>query len=149
MSLPAAWVDKIFEKLAVVYGRDFLGRWEGLDLNDVKSDWAHELSGLFRHPSAIAHALANLPDRAPTVVEFRKIARSAPDEKPLEIEHSPAGKERIAAELAKLAPVMKADAPQGKDYRAWARAIVDRHAAGDRITRTQLTMAREALRMAA
>lgn len=29
MSLPAAWIDKIFTKLTLAYGRDFLGRWEG------------------------------------------------------------------------------------------------------------------------
>lgn len=144
MSLPAAWVDRIFDKLALTYGRDFLGRYEGLDLNAVKSDWAHELSGFFAHPSAISHALANLPDRAPSVIDFRKLARLAPAVEVPRIEHSPAGKERIEAELARVAPALKSKA--STDFREWARCIVARHESGDRITRTQLSMAKDALR---
>ena len=78
MSLPAAWTDKIFTKLTLAYGRDFLARWEGIDLNDVKSDWSHELAGFAEHPEAIAYALANLPPKAPSVIEFRALARRAP-----------------------------------------------------------------------
>lgn len=147
MSLPAAWVDRIFDKLALTYGRDFLGRYEGLDLNAVKSDWAHELSGFFSHPSAIAHALENLPERAPSVIDFRKIARLAPVPEAPRIEHSPAGRERIEAELKRLAPALK---PKPTiDFRDWARRIVARHEGGERITRAQLAMARDALRGAA
>lgn len=146
MSLPAAWVDRIFEKLTLVYGRDFLGRWEGTDLNAVKSDWGHELSGYERFPEDIAWALQHLPERAPSVIEFRKIARLAPEAKTPQIEYSPAGKDRIAAELAKLGHVKKPLA-HGTDNRAWARAIVERHKAGENITRAQIGMAREALRL--
>ncbi|HQI75543.1 MAG TPA: shikimate kinase [Candidatus Latescibacteria bacterium] len=57
MSLPLSWIDRIFDKLMLVYGRDFTGRWEGLPLSSVKTDWAHELSGFDKHPEAIKHAL--------------------------------------------------------------------------------------------
>ena len=70
MSLPAAWTDKIFKKMTLAYGRDFLARWEGIDLNDVKSDWSHELAGFADHPEAIAYALANLPPMLPLRVTF-------------------------------------------------------------------------------
>lgn len=143
MSLPAGWVDRIFDKLALTYGRDFLGRYEGMDINAVKSDWAHELSGFFAHPSAIAFALSSLPDRAPSVIEFRKIARLAPAAEAPRIEVSPAGKERIAAELAKVAPVLKAPT---SGFRDWARRIVARHESGGRITKAQIDMARDALK---
>ena len=63
MSLPLPWIDKIFEKLTIVYGRDFIGRWEGLEISDVKTDWGHELSGFENWPGAISHALATLPPR--------------------------------------------------------------------------------------
>lgn len=145
MSLPAAWIDRIFDKLSLTYGRDFMGRYEGLDINAVKSDWGHELAGFFTHPSAIAHALSNLPERPPCVVEFRKIARTAPVPEAPSLEYSAAGKERIAAELAKLAPIVSASRPQ-TDFRDWARRIVSRHKAGDRITPAQLGMAQAALK---
>jgi len=71
-------IDVVFKKLALIYGRDFTSRWEGIDLDDVKSDWAHELSGFEKAPHAIKYALQNLPPKAPTVLEFRSIAIRAP-----------------------------------------------------------------------
>jgi len=79
MSLPAAWVDRIFQKLTLTYGRDFTGRWEGFNVDEVKADWAHELAGYVNNPDAIKHALENLPsDKPPTVLQFRDAARKAP-----------------------------------------------------------------------
>lgn len=78
MSLPLHWVEKLFQKLSLVYGRDFLGRWEGIPLEDVKADWAHELAGYENSPDSLAYALQHLPPRAPTVLEFRAICQHAP-----------------------------------------------------------------------
>ena len=144
MALPIAWVDKIFEKLSLVYGRDFAGRWEGMDLAGVKDDWAHELSGLFTHPSAIAHALAHLPDRAPTVLEFRSICRKAPEAPTPRLEYSPAGVERVTTELAKLEIVLP---PRGSrvDPKDWARRILADVAAGGKRSMTVVKMARDAV----
>lgn len=66
-------VDLIFTKCSLVYGRDFLSRWEGIDLDAVKADWVHELGGLLDKPQAIRHALMHLPARAPNVVEFSRL----------------------------------------------------------------------------
>ena len=66
-------VDLIFTKCSLVYGRDFLSRWEGIDLEAVKADWVHELGGLLDKPQAIRHALTHLPPRPPNVVEFGKL----------------------------------------------------------------------------
>lgn len=145
MSLPASWIDRVFDKMTLAYGKPFVNRWEGMNLNSVKSDWAHELAGFERHPEAIAWALQNLPDSfPPTVMEFRALARKAPEAEVPRIEHSPAGKERIERELAKLKPVL--DAPR-KDFRDWARRIMARHESGDtKLTRAQIDMARDALK---
>lgn len=144
MSLPAAWTDKIFTKLTLAYGRDFLSRWEGVDLNDVKTDWSHELSGFESHPEAIAYGLANLPQKPPTVIEFRAIARRAPTPEVPRLEAPRADPARVAAELAKLAPLrMQSSAVvDGKD---WARRIMARHEAGDKINPYTLLSARQAL----
>jgi hypothetical protein len=72
-------VDLIFTKCSLVYGRDFLSRWEGIDLDAVKADWVHELGGLLDKPQAIRHALMHLPARAPNVVEFAKLCISMQD----------------------------------------------------------------------
>jgi len=142
MSLPAAWVDKIFTKLALVYGRDFSSRWEGLNLMDVKTDWGHELDGYDKHPKAIAYALQNLPARPPTVLEFRGLARAAPSEQVLALDAPRANAERVAAQLQKMAPMRL---PVAVDNREWARRIVSRHAQGERVHRYSLKLAQSAL----
>lgn len=79
MSLPMPWVDKIFTKLGLVYGRALLSQYEGFDIDDVKADWAHELAGYEHHPESIAFALQNLPiDRPPNVLQFRAMCRKSP-----------------------------------------------------------------------
>lgn len=78
MSLPEPWVDRLFTKLVLVYGNDFLRRWDGLEIADVKADWAHELSAYQQSPGAIRYALENLPQKPPNVLEFRAICQRAP-----------------------------------------------------------------------
>lgn len=81
MSLPHSWVEPIFTKLTLVYGQQFLRRWQDIDLDAVKADWAHELDGMDRSPKRIAYALQNLPlEKPPTVLEFRAIAWKMPAE---------------------------------------------------------------------
>lgn len=145
MSLPLPWIDKIFTKLTLIYGRDFIGRWEGLEIADVKTDWAHEMSGFDQWPEAISFALSNLPpSKPPTVYEFRELCRKAPA-KPMAMLPSPkANPDRVAAELAKLAPSRSRPVADMKD---WARRIISRHEAGEKIRPLNLRFAREALGM--
>lgn len=147
MSLPTPWVDRIFDKLTLVYGQAFLRRWQDIDLNAVKSDWAHELAGFAQHPKAIAYALENLPtDKPPTVLEFRAMARRLPPSETPRLEAPKADPERVARELAKLAPIRQASA-QPVDRLAWAKRIQARHEAGERLAMGTLRIAQDALRM--
>ena len=144
MSLPTAWVEALFTKLTLAYGRDFVGRWEGLDLNDVKTDWGHELDGFENHPESIAYALANLPPKAPTVMEFRAACRRAPAVAVPLLASPVASPERVAAELAKLGHIRRHRGAE-IDRKDWARAIMVRDAAGERLRPIQVQFAREAL----
>lgn len=150
MSLPAPWVDRIFEKLALTYGREFTARWEscGASIADVKTDWAHELAGFEQCPEAIAFALANMPaDRAPTVLQFRDVCRRAPAKALPRLPEPKADPERLKAELAKLAPLRANAATATHDHKAWAKRLISRHDAGERLNPTTLRFAREALGM--
>lgn len=105
MSLPIPWVDRIFEKLTLTYGREFIARWDncGMPIADVKADWAHELGGFEAHPGSIAYALENLPaDRPPTVMQFRAICRMAPLPTLPALTSPKADPDRVRAEIAKL-----------------------------------------------
>ena len=125
MSLPAAWVDRIFEKLALVYGQSFLRRWDGLDLVAVKADWAHELRGFAQAPNAIAHGLAHLPSEGPppTVLQFRQLCVRAPlvEREALTQSQSQSkpDPQRVAATLARL----RDQRPGPRDPKGWAWAM--------------------------
>ena len=99
-------LEAIFTKCGLVYGRDFLGRWEGLNLEEVKADWRRELGRWLQYPQAVKYALEHLPaDRAPNVLQFRALCREAPEEptKPVaEIELSPEQK-MASAEIKRRA----------------------------------------------
>jgi hypothetical protein len=148
MSLPTAWIDKIFHKLSVAYGNEFMNRWKGIDINDVKSDWSDCLTGYQQNPHAIAFALENLPDsKAPTAQEFRAICRRVPASSAPQLPEPKADPARVAAELAKLAPVRQA---VGRvDHKAWARVILENHSAGFKHNPTTLLFAKQALKEAA
>lgn len=142
MSLPLSWVDKIFTKLTLAYGRQFLGRWEGLDMDAVKFDWAEELSRFQQNPQAIAYALENLPlDAPPTALQFRAICIRRPDAN-LSLPSPKADPERVAEEIAKLAPMR---ARVDVDHKAWAKRIISNHDSGGRVNICTLKFAREAL----
>ena len=83
MSLPSAWVDRIFSKLTVAYGHRFLGLYSGIDLDAVKADWGDELAGFQQSAEAIRYGLEHLPsDSPPNVFQFRDICRKAPQYAP-------------------------------------------------------------------
>lgn len=143
MSMPLDWVDRIFDKLTLTYGQSFLNRWRDIDLNSVKSDWMHELSGFERAPHAIAWALTNLPESPPTVIQFKAIARLAPSPQVQALPEPKADPARLAAELAKLAPLREKIAlTPRKDCKEWARVLL---ANPERSTQTAVAMAKNAL----
>lgn len=73
------WVERLFSRLQVRYGRQWLAMWEGIEPNAVKADWEETLRDVFaRNPKAIAYALENLPERVPTADVFLKLCRQAP-----------------------------------------------------------------------
>lgn len=92
-------VDIIFGKCALVYGRDFLGRWEGMSLVEVKADWLREMGWWLERPQAVKFALEHLPEKPPHVLQFRALCAQAPKQPApvvAEIEPTPEQKLRAA-----------------------------------------------------
>lgn len=147
--LPSQWIDRIFSKLTARFGRDFLGRWEGVDLDIVKADWADELSGLQSRPDAIKYALENMGKKAPNVAEFKEICNRAPVAGLLSLPSPKASRDVIdkAIELARAAVLT----PRG-DHLDTLRALADGDARdgtfmGKRVTLAQRQTYMQALGM--
>lgn len=149
MSLSLETVDRLFDRLAATYGRQWFVMWEGVDASAVKSLWAHELDAFSNSLKRIAWALENLPNRCPNAVEFKALCRQAPAPDVERLPAPQADPERVKAELAKLAPVRKAASAGIHDGRAWARTILTKHRGGLRVNPTTLQFAKEALRLTA
>ena len=142
MSLPLAWVEKIFKKLTLTFGRDFVAKWEGSDPEEVKADWAFELRGFQQNPSALAYGLEHcLGGKPPTVHEFKALCSRRPDQT-LRLPAAAANPERVAAELAKFSNLRVGNAV---DHKGWAHKIMARHERGERVNVGPLRMARQAL----
>jgi hypothetical protein len=142
MSLPLPWVDRIFDKLTLVYGRDFAGRWDGLSLDVVKFDWAHELSGFENYPESIKHALQILPpSKPPTVLEFRNLANSCPKMALKELPLPPVDPKIIEM----VTQGMKPATHQPYGYKQWAHTLKARHQAGEKLNQYQIKCYRMAL----
>lgn len=140
--LPLKWVEKIFQKLSLVYGRDFLSRWEGQELPSVMADWSRELAGFADQPDAIAYALQHLPpEKPPTVLQFRALCNLRPD-KPLPALPAPESKPDpdVLARAESFRSTQRAIGPK-----AWAWALKERESRGKGLTRAQREMWRTAL----
>lgn len=153
MSLSLKAVDHIFDRLMATYGNDFMRRWEGQDALAIKACWAHELAGYAgdrERMLPIAWALENLPEKPPNVIEFRSLCRRAPPPDMPRLPEPKADPQRLAAELAKLAPLKAAVLRDGPPYpMGWARRLLERHERGEKVSAYPLRCAREVLGVAA
>lgn len=140
-ALPIAWVDRIFDKLAITYGKAFSNQYEGLSTDTVKGNWATELGRYAKRPDAIKWALENLPAKPPNVVEFRNLCRDAPN--PDVIKLPPPTRTPMPEKVAEAFSVLFKGKPG--DGKGWAQSILDRHERGEKVSCTALRMAKEAM----
>ena len=73
--LPIADVERIFNKLANTYGNEWTAKWRGADYGRLQMEWAEQLGVL--QEWQVDFALANLPERAPNLIAFKKLALEA------------------------------------------------------------------------
>ena len=148
MSLPSVAVDRLFQKLLMVYGSDFERMWGNLNLNDVKIFWAHELGFYAEHLECIKWALENLPDRCPNLIQFKALCKQAPRPEHKKLDYSKADAEVVDKELAKIASEAL-QAPKNEqgivDHRRWAKKLAERHKNGEKLSLIQIKMCKEAL----
>lgn len=140
-------IDRLFERLALTYGAAWQNSFGAAPIVDVKSMWQHELSSFLQSRESmnrVVWALDNLPERVPNVIQFKNLCRQAPSPEAPMLPEPPANPERVAAELAKLAPMI-AESKSENDPKAWAKRLRFRHLAGDRLRSIQIQMYKQAL----
>lgn len=126
LTLPRAWVERIFLRLQGVYGTQFTGKYltgEIIDGKDVGYEnamyvWGEELRGFAEDGDSIAYALKNLDSKfPPNVKEFVEICRRAPVQQRAALPAPAANPERVAA----FASDAKKVTETRKDMIGWAR----------------------------
>lgn len=77
--VPVSWIERIFARLSSYYGTKFADLWNGLNIAQVKADWADALATYT--PDEIGRGLAEClrHDWPPTLPEFLKRCRPALD----------------------------------------------------------------------
>lgn len=146
MSMQIKVIDRLFERLELTYGAEWVRKWEKCPNGELKSSWAHELSHYANNLHAVAWALENLPEKCPNVIEFRNLCRNAPTPELPRLPEPKANPDRVASELSKLGELKKtvmSHTPSrgGVD---WAKRIVLRSDQGEKIAPCVLRMAQEA-----
>ena len=66
--LPNAWIDRLFGRLAAMYGKHWLDLWADVPMADVKDAWQTELAGVTG--DQLVAALKGLGKFPPTLPEF-------------------------------------------------------------------------------
>lgn len=147
MSIPMKAIDRLFERLAATYTTQWVRQFEHVPMQDVKTAWAHELSGFGGQLESLAWALENLPPKTPNVIEFKNLCRAAPRKPDAPLIEAKADPARMGAELAKLSELRAKAKPSTYDGKAWAKALIQRHESGEILNMTSLRFAREALKV--
>lgn len=149
--LPPAWVDRIFARLDGVYGGEFAGKFsrvvggrdEGIEA--AKATWADELGGFVGSPEAIAWALEsrNLPERAPNLVQFAAICKTAPRQNVPQLAHTPSEEER-AENLQRIqAAAESVKTSSARKFTGWWELVLSRP---DKYPAVSVEFAKEARR---
>jgi len=143
--LQQGWIERLFSRLASLYGAAFGRQWEGTNLADVKSVWAEKLGGFTA--SQIGAALKGCDDRQypPNLPEFIDLCRIAAKcaDIPLAIEAPQLSvEERLErARSIESASVKK----EAYDHRGWCKELKRRYLSGEHLLPVQVLMASEAM----
>ena len=147
MSLRLPAIDRLFDRLAATYGAGFARLYGTVDAGAAKTAWAHELAGFDSEDGLrrIAWALEQLPESCPNAIQFRNLCRSAPMPQAPKLPQPEPDPARMSAEMAKLRGMLAAKPAAPMSGVDWARKIMARVAAGEKVATATQAFAREAL----
>lgn len=134
-------IDRLFERLGLLYGPAWERARGVTPIADVKTLWGEYLHSF--DVDDVAYALEHLTEKMPNVIAFRDLCRAAPKKAAPMLERPKVDPLRMAEEIAKQAKIKEAFNVKRADYKAWAPKILQRAADGEKISPTVLKMARD------
>jgi len=143
-----AWVNRLFERFSLMYGRDWSDKWTGIPMTQVKASWAMDLAPFtaddIRRALEEVRTHNKFPPSCPEFVTLCRVMRPAPVPKFLALPEPRGGAiaPHVQAEIDKLL-----DAHRTRDPKDWAREILREHQAGTYRLPIGVQMARQALRV--
>jgi hypothetical protein len=151
------WIERIFARLAGIYGSEFSYKWADVDNETLKAEWADALGGFHAADIAAALQACRAQTKAPNLPEFASLCRQNMNTRntvtlaPLTPEERAA-----AAKVAEtVAKAMSAKEANTKGYyvngvlvtvfKQWAVNLVNREASGEQIPEISKQSWREVL----
>lgn len=148
-SLPAEWVNRIFEVMSGLYGTKFADLWKDSNKDFVLGLWAKKLAGFREMPGAIKEALDSLDSKPypPTLPEFLAMCREAAPrhlKSPVMVGYTTTEEDRAKAQEIVLKAYERIVDESG-DHKEWAKKLKTRHEAGENLSLVQVQAYQEAL----
>lgn len=75
LPLPESWIEKMFHKMLLEYGKKFTDQWGGADTDELIAHWARELAGYTGPEIKRGLTALDARDWPPTLPEFKKMCR--------------------------------------------------------------------------
>jgi hypothetical protein len=147
-ALPSAWIDRLFERFAAMYGKHWFDLWADVPMADVKAAWRADLAKVDGEQirKALEHCKAQCKF-PPTLPEFVGLCKAfaLARQRPALPDYSRAEiAPEVLAEIAKMFEEQRKAEPDD-----WARNILKLHAEGRYDSFAGLAIARRALGIAA
>lgn len=143
-ALPESWIDKLFDRFATMYGKQWYDQWTGIPLDRVKQTWREDLA--FADGEQLRKALDHCKTNSkfpPTCPEFAGLCKtfSKSFDRPALPDYTRSGMPpEIRAEIAKMF-----DKQRKSDPKDWARRILKEEAEGTYRHNCGIEMAKRAL----
>lgn len=78
-SLPETWIEKLFDKMLLDYGKKFIDQWSGADTDKLIAHWSRELAGYSGLELKRGYDALATRDWPPSLPEFKKMCRPPVD----------------------------------------------------------------------
>lgn len=78
-AIPREWIDSLFKRMLVRYGNKFVEMWRGIDMEDVKREWASEMGKLNAAEMKAGVSALDSQEWPPTLPMFLQLCRASLD----------------------------------------------------------------------